>query len=253
MFSGLSKAWRRKEAIPFRELEDNIFLVEFDSEQLWKKATNGGPWKHKGDAVTFVPYDGVKRLSEVVIESIALWVRIYDIPMKMTTERFFRALGAKLGEVIEVGDAVKNYKSVRIDHLLERAISRAVHINVAGHGQLEFMARYENIRYFCFGCGRIGHPQRECPKEESNGDGVNFGKELRCSPQKMEVGRRMTIPADIPAARRGLHFSGDQKRKVMSTAGSTNTPPGSKGPAGTGRGGAAMQEVISTKARRGGR
>ena len=39
----------------------------------------GDPWRHKGDAVIFVPYDGIQCLSEVAINSIPLWVRIYDI------------------------------------------------------------------------------------------------------------------------------------------------------------------------------
>ncbi|RLN09780.1 hypothetical protein C2845_PM11G08610 [Panicum miliaceum] len=64
MFSELSKAWGRKESIPVRELGDNRFLITFDSEKLWKKVLNGGPWKHKKDAVIFAPYDGVQRLSE---------------------------------------------------------------------------------------------------------------------------------------------------------------------------------------------
>ena len=41
----------------------------------------GGPWKHKKDAVIFFPYDGAQRMSEVIIDSIAQWVRIYDIPV----------------------------------------------------------------------------------------------------------------------------------------------------------------------------
>ena len=56
------------------------------------KATQGGPWRHKGDAIIFVPYDGVTRLSEVTIESIGLWIRIYDIPVDMMTDGFVRAL-----------------------------------------------------------------------------------------------------------------------------------------------------------------
>ena len=76
-----------------RELGANRFLITFDSEKLWRKVIGGGPWKHKKDAIIFAPYDGIQRLSEVRIDSIALWVRIYDIPIHMITEGFARALG----------------------------------------------------------------------------------------------------------------------------------------------------------------
>ena len=79
MFSELSSIWGKKAPIPVRELGGNRFLVEFDSEWLWKRVLGGGPWRHKGDAVIFVPYDGIQCLSEVAINSIPLWVRIYDI------------------------------------------------------------------------------------------------------------------------------------------------------------------------------
>jgi len=44
-----------------------------------------------------VAYDGTQRLSKVVIESMALWIWIYDIPLKMMTEGFARVLSVKIG------------------------------------------------------------------------------------------------------------------------------------------------------------
>ena len=84
-----------------------------------------------------------------------------------------------------------------------------------------FGVKYENIPDFCFGCGRIGHDKEECPDEGGNGDGIRFGEALHCSPQKKNVGRKMTIPADASHVRRGLNFSGDQQRRVMSATGSS--------------------------------
>jgi hypothetical protein len=46
--------------------------------------------------VITVLYDGLSKLSEVVIESISLWVRIYDVPVAMVTNAFVKALGSKI-------------------------------------------------------------------------------------------------------------------------------------------------------------
>lgn len=78
LLNELSKAWGKALDVPVRELGDNRFLVEFGVEWLWKKAIYGGPWTFWGDAIIFVPYDGLHRFSEVVIESIGLWLRIYE-------------------------------------------------------------------------------------------------------------------------------------------------------------------------------
>ena len=143
---------------------------------------SGGPWRHKGDAVIFVSYDGFQRISEVVINSLALWVRIYDIPITMITDGFVRALGAKIGRVLEVGQALNNYKQLRVDFPLDKVIMHTVKMKVWGHGEMEFLLRYENIPDFCFGCGRIGHDKHECPDEGLEEGGIRFGKALRCSP-----------------------------------------------------------------------
>ena len=124
--------------------------------------------------------------------------------------------------MLEVGQAIKNFKRVKVDFPLERAIKHYVEKKVRGHGLLAFSVKYENIPDFCFDCGRIGHDKGECPDEGCGGDGNNFGKALRCSPQKKNAGRKMTIPADSGNVRRGLNFSGEQQRKVMSATGSSN-------------------------------
>ena len=98
---------------------------------------------------------------------------------------------------------------------------RSVLQKVRGYGEMEFLVRYENIPDFCFGCGRIGHDEDECPDEGPVGGGVHFGKALRCSPQKKDAGKRITIPADDLGAKRGMNFSGDQQQRAMSAASSS--------------------------------
>ncbi|CAN6234586.1 unnamed protein product [Urochloa humidicola] len=126
IFNELSKAWGKKFPVPVRELTDNRFLVEFDLVKLWRKAIHGGPWKYRGDAIIFVPYDGLRRISEIAIDTIGLWVRIYDIPIGMMTDGFVRALGAKVGKVLEIGGAIKDYKRVKVDFPLDKALMHSV-------------------------------------------------------------------------------------------------------------------------------
>lgn len=179
LFNELSKAWGRALPVPVCELGDNRFLVEFDSEWLWKKVIHGGPWTFRGDTVIFVPFDGQQRSSEVVIDSIALWIRIYDIPVALTFEKFVHALGSKIGTVLEVGEARMDYKRVKIDLPLAKAIMPVVRMKVQGKGVMVFYVKYENIPHFCFVCGRIGHAERECPEELEAAGGIKFGTSLR--------------------------------------------------------------------------
>jgi hypothetical protein len=57
------------------------------------RVLEGGPLRHKGDALIVVHYDGLIRPSEVKINTIQMWVRLYDLPAAMMKE----ACGLQLG------------------------------------------------------------------------------------------------------------------------------------------------------------
>lgn len=44
-------------------------------------------------------YDGLTRPSEVVIDSILIWVRFYDLPPALMSEEAAKKLGRQLGKV----------------------------------------------------------------------------------------------------------------------------------------------------------
>jgi hypothetical protein len=70
------------------KLGDYCFKVELSSLEEKIRVLEGGPWRHKGYALLLVHYIGLVRLSEVKIESIPLWVRLYDLPGAMMKEAY---------------------------------------------------------------------------------------------------------------------------------------------------------------------
>ncbi|KAF8649423.1 hypothetical protein HU200_064323 [Digitaria exilis] len=181
-----------------------------------------GELNFRGDALIVVRYDGLSRLSDVVIDSIPLWIRFYDIPVAMMRADFVTALGEKAGHVLEIGEAVRDFMRVRIDLDLVDALQTSVKIKVKGRGPMEFLVKYEDVPYFCFWCGRIGHSDREYPEEDLDAEEMRYGVELRTSPFKGVMGRQLVTFQAALAVRRGLNYSGAQKEKVASFTGSSN-------------------------------
>ncbi|CAN6238025.1 unnamed protein product [Urochloa humidicola] len=102
-------AWGLERPLPVTKLEDNRFILEFESEQQYTYVINGGPWRHKGDALIVVPYDGFTRPSEVVIDAVNVWVRFYDVPITLMTAAFSAVLAKKVSSrVVDGGGPVKN-------------------------------------------------------------------------------------------------------------------------------------------------
>ena len=84
---------------------------------------------------------------------------------------------------------------------------------------MSFETHYENVPFFCFACGRLGHSKKECPDddeetdEEENTKVQKFGDWLRRLPYKKGIERELTVPVGQRLIR-ALHFSRPQSEKV---------------------------------------
>jgi hypothetical protein len=77
-----------------RVLGDNKFMLKFDTDETRKRIIDGGPWRHTGDALLVVPYDRLSPPSSIVMNSIGLWVRFYDLLDVMRKDEHARKLGS---------------------------------------------------------------------------------------------------------------------------------------------------------------
>jgi hypothetical protein len=84
LFADMLKAWGLLKLASVEKIGDYLFKIEFTSEaEKTRVLEGGGPWRHKGDALIVVYYDGLLIPSEINIHSLGLWVRFYDLPPAM--------------------------------------------------------------------------------------------------------------------------------------------------------------------------
>lgn len=155
-----------RQKVVHKELYDRVFSLEFYGESDYKFVMNGGTWKHKGNTLIVVPYDGISRPSEVATNSIPIWIQIFDLPGRMISEEVCMQLGDGLGHTIEVHKEsgqllVGKYLRVRVDIPVQKALKPWVEVRVNGRME-KFDVKYECVPFVCFKCGRMGHAEREC-------------------------------------------------------------------------------------------
>jgi hypothetical protein len=144
----------------------------------------GGPWRHRGDALLVVEYDGFSPPSAIVMSSIGMWAQFYDLPDIMRKEDHVFKLRVRLGQVIKVDLSYPNYIRIRVMFPLANALVVSTKVCIRGRGDIVVLVRYENAPFFCFICGRIGHLDKECPDGEIGAGEFKYGAELRASPPK---------------------------------------------------------------------
>jgi hypothetical protein len=196
---------------------DYIFKLEFHKPEEKNRVLEGGLWRHKGDALIIKHYDGCMRPSEVCNTSIALWIRLYDLPQTMIKETFARQLGGLLERFIKLDTKYPGYLRVQVDFPLQNALVPQLKVKIKGRGLKHIAVRYENIPHFCFMCGRMGHAAMNCEEDDTEDHGIKYREELRASPPRRarELNIRQISPRVAKPLFQTIIHGGNSSRKVQ--------------------------------------
>jgi hypothetical protein len=170
------------ELAALEKLGDYCFKVEFSSlEEKIRvfEGGGGGPWRHKGNALLLLHYDVFVRPSEVKIESIPLWVLLYDLLGAMMKEAYGKQLRSQIGRYIKLDSRYPGYMRSRMDCPLKPPLMLEMKVKIKGRGLMSIVLRYENVPHYCFHYGRMWHTTVKCGEGGSYEHGIRFGEELR--------------------------------------------------------------------------
>ncbi|KAE8801033.1 hypothetical protein D1007_23368 [Hordeum vulgare] len=157
-----------------REEDDLIFNQEFPHEieeakfmALAMVHTNKpfkGPWLFRDHGVLIEKYDGYTRYDEVVLDKLAVWIQIVDLPPLFGKEHVVQSLTKKVGTVEKVmlnprwGDGRIVRIRVKLD--IHESLMRYVSIT-KDKKKVYYSVLYKKMPVFCYVCGHMGHTYLE--------------------------------------------------------------------------------------------
>lgn len=137
---------------------------------------------------------GDEQSSDLEMNTMAFWIRVCDLPLKLRTDAMAKRLGDSIGVFDEVDQKKENksghFLRIRTRINLRKPIKRGTVVKYQGKN-LKVFFKYRRLPTFCFVCGKIGHQIRDCDEvasqdnegyEELEEKEQPFGLWMRASP-----------------------------------------------------------------------
>jgi hypothetical protein len=93
--------WCLRTGIRYSERGKNYFMITLFSEGDYDFVKRGGPWIFRQHALVVKDFVVATRPSEAVLDSVPVWVRIYDVPWDKQNKLWGMRYGNGLGKAVE--------------------------------------------------------------------------------------------------------------------------------------------------------
>ena len=139
--------------IQINEVEGEIYLVEFGDGRDKKRVLEMCPWTYEKYLILLRELEGKQVPKEISLWQSPFWMQIHNLPLKSQTRETGRAIGAKLGEVMDVNVAkfgVHWGKSLRVRVKIDihKKLVRGKKIVIEGGEQRWIAFKYERLPNF---------------------------------------------------------------------------------------------------------
>ena len=123
----------------------------------------GGPWFIGEHFLSLRPWVPNFRASEASVSSVAVWVRLPELPVEYYHKDSLFRIRSGLGPVLRVDFNITAGTQGRFARLciqidIDKPLTRTVRV-----GKTKLAVIYEGLGLLCFHCGKIGHRREWCP------------------------------------------------------------------------------------------
>ncbi|XP_074274046.1 uncharacterized protein LOC141597480 [Silene latifolia] len=172
------------------DAKEKTFIFSFGAERDRARVLEGQPWHFDKFVWCFDEPNQSGKISDVPLFLFPIWARIYDLPLSgRTSLENARKLGNCLGNFMhfEHGPNAELDRAIRVRVLydIREPLKASIPIRMKGGSTSRFAVKYERLPTFCYGCGLIGHGEKDCEEGPYDEEDLKFGEWLRASPWKV--------------------------------------------------------------------
>ncbi|KAK1685512.1 hypothetical protein QYE76_046360 [Lolium multiflorum] len=164
----LRPAWGNPRGLVFRDGGPNLFVAELPVERERDRIWERSPWTVNKHAVVLENFKRSQRPSELRFDRLPIWVRVMNLPFNLH-DNWGEKIARGLGEFIKIDTTNKmlvsgKYLRARVSIDVNKPLQRWIAIDSSLRESCDWYdIKYENLPYFCFSCGLLGHSDLACP------------------------------------------------------------------------------------------
>jgi hypothetical protein len=163
----LSRLWRLVGRVSFKEIQENLWIIEFSDGVDRQRVLEGRPWSFDRYILVLNDFVGTIPPSQMEFLHSPFWVQVHDMPLICMNKEVGTKIGQSLGELVAVdvagdGGSWERFLWLRIILDLSKPLERVRALHIQGTS-CWVTFKYEKLPLFCFTCGRILHGPSGCP------------------------------------------------------------------------------------------
>ena len=163
MQAKLLALWKPAGRLDCLDLGHGFFLTRLSLGEDYENVLRKGLWFIGDHFLSIRPWEPDFKPALASVSSIAVWVRLNEVPIEYYNAKALQIIGNAIGKVLRVDTFTASETRGRFARIcvqvdVEKPLATATMI-----GRLEQQICYEGIHIMCFGCGRIGHRKEQCP------------------------------------------------------------------------------------------
>nr|POE88793.1 uncharacterized protein CFP56_25239 [Quercus suber] len=161
--SKLLSLWKPAGRMDCVNLSNGFFLVRLSLKEDFENVLKKGPWFIGGHFLSLRPWEPDFRPSSANVSSVAVWVRLNELPIEYYNAEALHRIGNAIGKVLRVDTFTASESRGRFARLCIQIDVEQPLVTAILLGKAEQPVTYEGIQKLCFGCGRLGHRRETCP------------------------------------------------------------------------------------------
>lgn len=141
-------------------------MADFETQRDRDRVRDGAPWHVSKNAVILEEFVPWMLPSELKFDKLQLWARVINLPFHLRTDAWGEAIAKQIDKntsMIHI-DPMGGFLRARVTVDVRKPLRRWILIDSELRKSRDwFDIQYEQVPYFCFSCGRLGHSDLFCP------------------------------------------------------------------------------------------